>query len=196
MMATAIETARKTFGLPMIILRPGEKILETVSRHWSRIQNVPMLPLIAIAAFVALRQYAHFTFFGYAWQVLGLILIGSAAYVGTAIFVWKRNVLIVTNQRVIRHDQHGLFNKTVTELLYQDVADISFRKKGMSALMGGFGTIIIRTLGERKLVFDRVPNPERVVEQINQVRLGNRSPGPQPDESLTKSDEGHNAHLL
>jgi hypothetical protein len=160
-------------------------MLETVMRHWSRLQNVALVPFAAVAVFIALQQYAHFTFFGYAWQVLAVLLAVSIGYVGAKIYIWRHNVLIVTNQRVIRHDQHGLFNKTVTELLYQDIADISFRKKGMSAMMGGYGTIIIRTLGDRKLVFDKVPDPERVVEQINQVRL-NRNPQSQPDERVSQ----------
>lgn len=163
-------------SLPMIILRSGEIMLETVTRHWSRIQYVALVPLAAAAALVALQRYANFTFFGYAWQVWAVAMVASIGYVAAKVYIWKRNVLIVTNQRVIRHDQHGLFNTTVTELLYQDIADISFRKKGMSAMVGGYGTIVIRTLGDRKLVFDRVPNPERIVERINQIRLGNRAP--------------------
>jgi len=170
----------------MIILRPGEKILETVTRHWSRMQDSIVLSLASLVIFAALRYYAHFTFFGYAWQVFAVILVGSIALIATKAFIWRHNVLIVTNQRVIRHDQLGLFNKLVTELLYQDIADISFRKKGMSAMMGGYGTVIIRTLSERKLIFDKVSHPERVVELINQVRLQGRVPEPQAYERISQ----------
>lgn len=170
----------------MIIVRPGEKIVQIVTRHWSRIQNAIIIPLIAIAAFVALRYYANFTFFGYGWQVFLAVLLGSGGYAAMKVFIWRHTALIVTNQRVIRHDQHSLFNKTVTELLYQDIADISFRKKGMSALMGGYGTIIIRTIGDRKLIFDRVPHPEHIVEQINQARMGNQNSEPAMHERVSQ----------
>ena len=31
-------------------------------------------------------------------------------------YIWRNNVLIITNQRVVENEQYGFFSKTVTEL--------------------------------------------------------------------------------
>lgn len=84
---------------------------------------------------------------------------------------WQRDALIVTNQRLVRHEQRGLLDRVVTELLYSDVSDIAFKKRGLGAALGNHGTLIIRTLGDRKMLMDRIQRPEEVVEIINSVRL-------------------------
>ena len=48
---------------------------------------------------------------------------------------------------------------------------LAFKKRGLGAALGNHGTLIIRTLGDRKMLMDRVQRPEEVVEIINSVRL-------------------------
>ncbi len=104
-----------------------------------------------------------------------LVLI-LAATVITKLYIWRNDVLFITDQRIIRNEQAGLFQKTVTEVLYQDVHEIIFNKKGFGSIVNNYGDLIIRTPFDSKIVFKKIPDPERVVEIINKTRTRHESP--------------------
>jgi hypothetical protein len=84
------------------------------------------------------------------------------------------DALIITDQRVVENEQRGFFSKTVTELLYRDILEISYSKEGMSSSLYNYGDIKIRTASENELVFEKIPNPAEVVEVINRIRQDNQ----------------------
>ncbi|MEK7195023.1 MAG: hypothetical protein AAB667_02110 [Patescibacteria group bacterium] len=155
----------------MIPLREKEKVIRVVRRHWWQAGRSFIAPVLALILFFILRYSFKVTFFGYYWQVLLGLLVVGALYGLAGFYRWQRDALIITNQRLVRHEQRGLLDRVVTELLYSDVSDIAFKKRGLGAALGNHGTLIIRTLGDRKMLMDRVQRPEEVVEIINSVRL-------------------------
>ena len=155
----------------MIPLREQEKVIRVVRRHWWQAGRSFVAPVLALVLFFILRYNLKITFFGYPWQVLAGLLVVGALYGLAGFYRWQRDALVVTNQRLVRHEQRGLLNRVVTELLYSDISDIAFKKRGLGAALGNHGTLIIRTLGDRKMLMDRVQRPEEVVEIINSVRL-------------------------
>jgi len=155
----------------MIPLREKEKVIRIVRRHWWQAGRSFLAPFLALVLFFILRYSFQVTFFGYSWQVLIVLLILGALYSLAGFYRWQRDALIVTNQRLVRQEQRGMLDRVVTELLYSDVSDIAFKKRGLGAALGNHGTLIIRTLGDRKMLIDRVQRPEEVVEIINSVRL-------------------------
>ena len=159
-----------------MVLRENEQLIKVVRRHKSSLSGLWAASTGVILLFFLALLYFKFNFFGYAWQVFSVIALVLAFVILHKLYVWRHNVLFITNQRVIRNEQTGLFSKTVTEVLYQDIHEIVFNKKGFSAMMSNYGTLIIRTPSDNKVVFDKIPDPEKVVEIINKARSPHAHP--------------------
>lgn len=159
-----------------MVLRENEKLIKVIRRHKSSLSGLWSASTGVVLLFVLILFYFKFNFFGYAWQVFSAIALALSFAVLYKLYVWRNNVLFITNQRVIRNEQTGLFSKTVTEVLYQDIHEIVFNKKGFSAMVGNYGTLIIRTPSDNKVVFDKIPDPEKVVEIINKMRSPHEHP--------------------
>ncbi len=165
---TIIETILIIFLF--MVLRENENLIKVIRRHKSSLGGTWSLSAGLMFLFLFVLFYLKFNFFGYGWQafsVFVLILVLVCLY---KFYVWKNDVLFITSQRVIRNEQAGLFNKTVTEILYQDVHEIIFNKKGLASIVNNYGDLIIRTPSDNKIVFEKVPDPEKVVEIINKTR--------------------------
>ena len=108
--------------------------------------------------------------YGYFWEIVVGTMFVATLIILYKIYIWRKNVLILTNQRVILNIRHGAFSQTVTELLYRDIHDISFKQVGLSALMNRYGKLIIKTPSGNEITFDRVPSSASVVEIINGIR--------------------------
>lgn len=128
-------------------------------------------PLI-IVALILVRYIARFDFFGYWSLVLAFAVLAVLLVIMYRLFIWRMDALVITDQRFVENEQRGFFSKTVTELLYRDILEISYTKEGLSASLYNFGDIKIRTAAENELVFEKIPNPAEVVEVINKIRQG------------------------
>lgn len=157
-------------------LRENEKLIKVVRHHKSSLSGVWSLSAGLVFLFLFVLFYLKFNFFGYGWQAFSVLTFILALVCLGKLYIWQNDVLYITNQRVIRNEQSGLFNKTVTEILYQDVHEITFNKKGLTSIMNNYGDLVIRTPSENKIVFDKIPDPEKVVEIINKTRTRYASP--------------------
>lgn len=152
-------------------LRENEKLIEAVRSHRSSLNSVWFLSAAMLFLFFFLLSYLKFNFFGYAWQAFSVLAFILATFALYKMYVWRNDVLFVTNQRVIRNEQEGLFHKTVTEILYRDIHEIIFNKKGFSSIVNNYGNLVIRTPSDSEIVFEKIPDPEKVVEIINKARI-------------------------
>jgi len=152
-------------------LRSDEQVIRVIRHHWAAIAGVILPAGFFLVALLVAKLYFNFNYFGYAWQVIGFVGLLSAIYILYQIFIWRRNGIYITNKRLVNNEQNGLFTKTVTELLYQDIHEIRYRQKGISASMNRYGTLIIKTLSDHEIVLDNIPSPEETVELINKIRI-------------------------
>lgn len=156
----------------IITLRENEQIIKNVRQHkiflWPAIFGWPWL----VIGPMLIRYLINFKFFGYWPWVLIVSSLITVLIILYRIFIWKRNALIITDQRLVENEQLGLFSKTVTELLYEDVRQISYEKHGVSASLYDFGDIKIRTASDNEIVFPQIAEPDEVVEIINGIRRG------------------------
>jgi uncharacterized membrane protein (DUF485 family) len=155
----------------MITLRENEEIVEIVRQHKSILTGAVFWPVIfaGLVSFGLLRF--DLDIFGYSWEiVIGVVLIFTLIIL-YKIYIWRKNVLTITNQRVILNVREGAFSRTVTELLYKDIYDISFKQTGLTALLNRYGKLIIKTPSGSEVTFDKVPSPAKIVGSINKVRL-------------------------
>ena len=153
-----------------IILRQNENLVKVVRKHVMFLLPVFFTWPLIIIALVLVRYLAHFDFFGYWPLVLAFAVLLVLLIVLYRFFIWRMDALIITDQRVVENEQRGFFSKTVTELLYRDILEISYTKEGMVASLYNYGDIKIRTASENELGFEKLPGPAEVVEVINRIR--------------------------
>lgn len=153
-----------------IILRQNENLVKIVRKHVMFLLPVFFTWPLIVVALILVRYLAHFNFFGYWPPILAFAVLLVLLIVMYGFFIWRMDALIITDQRVVENEQRGFFSKTVTELLYRDILEISYSKEGMNASLYNYGDIKIRTASENELVFEKIPNPAEVVEVINRIR--------------------------
>lgn len=152
-------------------LQEGETIVTIIRQHWFVVVQPITVAAIVVAAIAVAGLYFQFDFFGYSSAVYlstGLIVLLFLMY---RFYLWRQNELTITNFRIINHQQGGLFNQTVTELLYRDITDVSFTQDGASAMAFDYGTLIIRLPSQDQVKAEMIPKPSKIMETINRVRM-------------------------
>ena len=86
------------------------------------------------------------------------------------IWVWRRNRVVVTNERLVDISQNGLFSKKVSTLSLAKIQDVSAKVNGPWQTLFQFGTVIVQTAGEREnFVLDFLPAPYQTEQYILEV---------------------------
>ncbi|PIS43038.1 MAG: hypothetical protein COT24_00290 [Candidatus Kerfeldbacteria bacterium CG08_land_8_20_14_0_20_40_16] len=107
------------------------------------------------------------------WGVLlfFLLLLFGLGAGARFLFIWYFNAFVITSQRIIDFDQRGLFEKTVSESIYEKIQDVSFKKKGIFSTVLNYGTIIIQTAGTNaNLEIRNIFEPEKIQELITEIQ--------------------------
>ncbi len=102
-----------------------------------------------------------------------LILSGSIFYLSiwlfffTTILDYYLDAWVVSNDRVINIEQHGLFARTISELDLFKIQDVTSEVKGVFATTLNYGNVYVQTAGEKeRFIFEQVPNPHDVRKKI------------------------------
>lgn len=84
--------------------------------------------------------------------------------------IYTLNTVTITDRRVIDSDQHGLFNRKVSELHSHRIQDVTVHTNGIIETFLQFGDVTVQTAGaERQFVFHQIPQPDRVKNAIMQM---------------------------
>jgi uncharacterized membrane protein YdbT with pleckstrin-like domain len=166
----------------MITLYPNEKILMVVHKHWiaffSKILIVAILlliPIILMALFFSTGAindnaipYIKFTAITY---LMIIMLFSFLFWMDHYLDVW-----IITNQRIIDVEQHGLFRRETSEFAIDKVQDITMEVPNMVATFLKYGNLRIQTAGERSFTIKDVPNiyeiKKVIMDQITKDYVG------------------------
>lgn len=103
-----------------------------------------------------------------------VIILGTSIY---ALSVWLflfsafldyyLDLWIVTNDRIMNIEQHGLFGRTVSELDLTKIQDVTSDTRGIIPTIFGYGNVHIQTAAEEKrFVFEQIPNPHEIRKGI------------------------------
>ncbi len=106
------------------------------------------------------------------WGMAGFIALVSIAIIFSLyrLVDWYFNSGVVTNQRVIDIDQKGLFQRTVSEVPYYKIDDVSYNIKGLRQTMFRYGNVVVAIKGYRSSVTLRnVARPAMIQELILEV---------------------------
>ncbi len=151
-------------------LKPDEEILMEVHQDW-----VPYIPrLVVFAIWFVIPWFFLFPLFRRGW-------IGVAAFFVVVLlalffwlrswYAWQKTMFVVTNRRMVDIDQHGYFSRTVSEMFFSNIDDVSYRKKGVLQMIFGYGTVRLETSGSAAdIEVSRVRQPSRLHDLINDLR--------------------------
>lgn len=171
----------------MITLYPNEKILMVVHKHWiaffSKIIVVAIL-LIAPITFAGFLfgtgavsgeaiVYARFLAITYLMVVM---LITFLFWMDHYLDIW-----IITNERIIDVEQHGLFRRETSEFGIDKIQDITVEVPHMVATFFKYGNLRIQTAGERSFTIKEVPHiyeiKKVIMDQVTKRDVGAQQMG-------------------
>ncbi len=85
------------------------------------------------------------------------------------------DVWIITNERIINIEQHGLFRRTLSQQKLFRVQDVTAEHKGFFSTVLNYGDVFIQTAGEKeRFVFKQVPSPTMITKKIINLAEENR----------------------
>jgi membrane protein YdbS with pleckstrin-like domain len=154
----------------MINLKEQERIIVTVRRYgltyfW---HGFLVVLLLSSAFFFMFWLFAHH------WWGISLFFMDLGVGIlllFRTLFIWQKNQLIVTTHRVIDIDQQGFFDKTVSEIPYDQIEDVAGRTKGIFGTIFRYGELNIQTgAGKIQIVLQKIKQPVALQQQINELR--------------------------
>ena len=169
-----------------IELQPNESILQEVRRaRMTLTPGVMFGSLVVLMNFFLLAWWFQHDPFG---PLAFALVLGLGAFIILrSVVLWRKNILLITNQRVIYYQQRGLFDQIATEVGYEKIQDIRYSIKGIVQTMYKIGTITLQTAGSTNVISaDFLPQPMQVQRLIadQQRRAVGHSPLPMQRRSV------------
>ena len=160
-------------GYPAKLLAPGEQVVVDVRRHWKYLA----LPLLLEAFLVAGAIYAIEAKVA-RWAALTL-----AGAIGVALLWllgrylrWLTTSFEVTSQRLAM--RKGVLGRTGREILLDRLSDISYHQSLFDRVLGA-GDLMLESAGRQgQEVFQDLPHPVRVQNEISRLLSVQRAAGP------------------
>ncbi|MFZ2681679.1 MAG: PH domain-containing protein [Patescibacteria group bacterium] len=158
---------------------PEEEVQIFLRRHW--------IELLRIALFIGLMLLVPVVVIGFTnfagipigqhpfWGPVSALMLASYLLIVftlaiTEITDYWLDVWIVTNERVINSEQHGLFNRLASEVQLEQIQDITSETKGFLETFLTYGDVYVQTAGEReRFRFKNVDNPDDVKITISDL---------------------------
>ena len=144
-----------------------EKLLFEVRKHWFGLFLIYLggsfviffLLIFAIVAVVSVGK--DFESGGLALAMVSILLaILASIFTSVVAYLYKSNVILVTNEKLAQMLVEGLFHQKISQLSIGDVQDVTVRQNGIFAHMFHYGTIVIETAGEQQnYTFTFAPDP-------------------------------------
>lgn len=159
--------------------KAGEQISVLVRKHWiSDVKIVAVftvLGLLPLTAYIALLVAFWPEKIEYYHVMLLLVFVTYMLFAFLVTYIkWlneELDVIIVTNERIIGHDQVDFFHKQISETDLAQVQDVKGIEKGVLGSIFHFGSLEIQTAGN-KIVFNihNVGHPYELARKILDVR--------------------------
>lgn len=168
----------------MLKLRENEKILLVLHKHWFELTGpvitffvlliIPSIALSFLPLFTGSLDETTVTAvtnFSLALYIMVLILLLFLFWTDYFLDMW-----IITSERIIDIEQHGLFSRDIAEIPLCHVQDVTLEIHGLIETFLKFGTIKIQTAGEREFFIRNVPSLYEAKEVILRYAQENSKP--------------------
>jgi uncharacterized membrane protein YdbT with pleckstrin-like domain len=163
--------------------KAGEKVFFSLRRHpLTFLKHIGFFLLMAV-----LPPIVTYQFFGGKIDIanpllqIGGVLLAGAYYLVIWLFFFSQftdyylDIAIVTGERIIDNDQHGLFGRSVSEMNLSRIQDVRSEIKGIIPSIFNYGLVIVETAGEEKnFRFEQIANPHHVRAQILELAAKDR----------------------
>ena len=95
-----------------------------------------------------------------------------------AIYIWINwyfDSVVITNQRIIKISQKGLFNKTVEEIPLDHIVNVSYEIPGFLATIFNYGALIVELDIGKEMTLECLSGPKQTQDLITElVRLASK----------------------
>ncbi len=150
-----------------------EEVLVVARQHWvSNVQwilvsiGLLFVPNLFKFVFGMIDIPLNYQFVGYLFWYLGTFAFSFEKFLS-----WYFNVYIITTKRIIDIDFNNLLTKKYSEAGIDQVQDVTSAVIGAIPTMFNYGNILIQTASEvNELIFERVPNPEKIIKVLQELR--------------------------
>lgn len=156
--------------------KPGEKTILFLRRHWLGVVKLMLFTSIAAVAPIAITWLLGQTMPNLLGSAAGDAVASiflSMYYLAIVTFFFQTfidyylDVWIVTTERLINIEQHGLFNRTASEMHIALVQDVTAEVRGVLHTFLDYGHVHIQSAGTKKrFLFKHVAHPEQVRNTI------------------------------
>lgn len=159
--------------------KPGERVVLFLRRFWFELAKIALITLVLFGGPII--------GIGIFWGSIGpilerpflgpiLTLIASAYLLSVWLFAFFEytdyylDTWIVTNERIINIEQHGLFKRVASELHLATIQDVTAEVSGLVHTFFDYGDVYIQTAATKtRFVFKNIAHPEMVKNTI--IRL-------------------------
>ena len=150
-----------------------EQILLVARQHW--FNNIGWVLMTVIMIFVPtfLKFVPLLSFLSLKYQSIAVLFwyLITFAYLFEKFLSWYFNVYIVTTRRIVDIDFNNLLVKRYSDAEIGMVQDVTSEVIGVIPIVFNYGNILIQTASEvNQLVFQRVPNPEKIIKLLQELR--------------------------
>ncbi len=156
-------------------IKPYEKVVILLYRHW-------FIIFIGILGYIFLALIPPLVYIFFSVQIgnIGLTQIFDFLTAIYYLFWWLGlfytitmyllDTWVVTDHRVLDNEQHGFFNRTLSEMHLSRIQDMSVGVRGVIPTFLNYGNLEIQTAGtEPKFIFKQIPDPASVKNLINET---------------------------
>ena len=157
----------------------GEEIIMVVHRHWFNILEQMLLVFFMLffmfsgaiylpILFTALQSSPLNYFFFFLENVFAMFIwiFFFLIWIDYYFDVW-----IITNLRIVNIEQKGLFNRSVSEMDFGRIQDVTAEVIGIIPTFFNYGDVFIQTAAEtERFLFRQVPDPYHIKDVIMQLQ--------------------------
>jgi uncharacterized membrane protein YdbT with pleckstrin-like domain len=163
-----MKRAKKEFVSPVFLIE-RERVIFKTHPHWLYVL-VPELALFLIGIFIFVFLPSYFPKEIFPLEVFLTILFFALFFSMLIIFLnWLCINYYLTNFRLI--EERGIIGKRIMSIWLDKIQDITLTF-GILGRIFGFGNLEIQSAGtEGKIVFDFLPNPQKLKEEIERAIL-------------------------
>lgn len=147
---------------------PGQESNETIFIYTRR-YALAFLPIFLMIFLMAILGMLIILFLNNFLPYNVIVFLGSGFLLFTLLFTLVEffdfyfDVYIVTDRRVVTIRQERLFNRTIDQLLFEDVQDVEARSKGFFETIFSYGDVSIQTAGAKpNFTFAQVAHPNEI----------------------------------
>lgn len=153
----------------VVKMKEGERVLRIVRQYWIVYLLSATVAFILIASpfffMVPLLSLGKSGVFAFALSFIVGMLYGFRQF-----YVWYWHAFIITSTRVIDVDQHGFFNRVVSEATYEKIQDVSYGIKGVAGTLLRMGSLVIQTAGSNtNLELSHIKDPKDVHHLVTET---------------------------